>query len=292
MDGWIVLEFSLEVHGSCDEAAAALASMLGRGVLQKEGPEGCVITAYVPAAERDTLDIPALEEVVASLVPGEVKNVRVSGIEDRDWNLEWKRHYAPVRVGRSVVVVPSWEEFSVGKGDVVVRIDPGQAFGTGTHATTVMMMEMMENAWNMRPGWRPSVLDVGTGTGILAILAAKLGVSRAEAIDVDGFAVQAAQANLAMNGVETDVAVSNTPIERVDGRFQVVLANLDFPTIMSVWRPLVERVGAGGLLLLSGLLNDQAGAVVRLLEREAGLVLVHRREREEWVALEMVADER
>jgi ribosomal protein L11 methyltransferase len=206
------------------------------------------------------------------------------------WLEAWRPFARPVRYGR-VVVYPPWEpppwpdlppapEQTIagaagaagGGHDVLVALDAGRAFGQGNHATTGLMLEALTSALAgalgpgarrsnaIRPG--ASVLDVGCGSGVLAITAALLGAGRVVAIDVDDEAVRATGDNAARNGVSGLIEVSATPLDAVDGRYDLVLANILAPVLVELAPALVERVAPGGALLLSGLLASQAEQVL------------------------------
>ena len=197
--------------------------------------------------------------------------------EDRDWQAEWKAGIAPVTAGR-FLVVPTWlaRETSA-DGQLRILLDPGRAFGSGHHATTTQCLELLGEL-DVR-GAR--VLDVGTGTGILAIGAALLGAGEVVAVDVDPEAVEAARENAARNEVHLEAAVGSA--DR-DDRFDVVLANLVTDTIVALAGPLVARTRPGGVLIASGIADERAGRAVAALTA-AGLDDPHLVSRDGWTAL-------
>ena len=197
---------------------------------------------------------------------------------DRDWLAGWREGIRPVRAGR-VLVVPTWlrDEHGPGADDVLVELDPGVAFGSGHHATTRLCLLALQE--HLRPGQR--VLDVGCGTGILAIAAALLGAGEVEAVDVDPDAVQATGRNAAANGVEVaarlDSVAGATPAD-------VVLANLLTPTLHALAAPLVAAVRPGGVLVASGVAVERATGVGEALQA-AGGVPVGRADEDGWSML-------
>lgn len=212
-------------------------------------------------------------------------------VREEDWAHAWKKFYKPMRIGAHVVLKPSWEEFVPNPGDIVVELDPGMAFGTGLHPTTRLCVAALERT--VKPG--DVVLDLGTGSGVLAIVAAKLGASRIVATDIDPIAVAVAAENVARNGLATlpdgpldirlgsvpadltatvDVLVANILAEVLDGLFDSRYDNV----------PLAEPVAPGGVLVLSGIIADKAGLVLAALTRH-GLTLVDRLDEGDWVAL-------
>jgi ribosomal protein L11 methyltransferase len=203
-----------------------------------------------PTTGRTTLvtapDSPALRTVL-----GDRWTVRVLPADDSVHD-RWREWAQPVHVGR-LTVVPAWTDEPAG-GGVVVRIDPGRAFGHGAHPTTRAVLEQVV----ARVGPGVAVLDVGCGSGVLAVAAAALGAGRVVAVDLDDEAVRATRANAEANGV----AVSTTALADVEGRFDLVLANIGAATLVDLARPLTERLAAGGALVLAGLLADRRDDVL------------------------------
>jgi ribosomal protein L11 methyltransferase len=215
---------------------------------------------------------------------GAAAGPRAVSTPDDDWLRLWKRGFEPTPIGRRLVIFPSWRrrEAEAFADRVRVEVDPGMAFGTGTHETTRLCLEWLDEHWH-----GASLLDVGTGTGILAIAAALLEPSaRVVGVDVDALAVSIARDNAEINGVAGRVALDVCGPEAVAGEFDVVLANLTAEVILAVGGALVARTRRGGRLVLSGVLADQADGVAREIEA-AGLRLDGRREAGEWVALAM-----
>jgi ribosomal protein L11 methyltransferase len=211
---------------------------------------------------------------------------------DVDWAERWKEHFKPLPIGPRVWIVPSWEyDFRAPSGAVVITLDPGMAFGTGQHATTALCLELLE-AGLTEPGSR-RLLDVGCGSGILAIAAARLGCDEVLAIDNDPVAVSVAHENVAQNGVGEVVRASADDVAAVAQSFDWVVANIIAHTLIELARPLVERTRPGGSLVLSGVLTGQADEVIAAMgsaARELGRsppVVVDRRNRDEWIAVRL-----
>jgi len=186
-----------------------------------------------------------------------------------EWRDAWKRYFHVIRLTPRIVIVPSWESYQASAGDVVLDLDPGRAFGTGAHASTRLCLgELDELAAGGLPVER--FLDVGTGSGILAIAAAKLWpAARGVAVDVDPIAVGAARENLERNGIRS-VDASDDDVKGVAGTFDLVLANIQADVLESLAPALAARTQAGGALVLSGLLADQAEPVAEVFVK-AGL---------------------
>jgi ribosomal protein L11 methyltransferase len=189
----------------------------------------------------------------------------IAEVADRDWAEAWKRDLVPFAVGR-IWVRPSWIAAPAPPGLAEVVLDPGMAFGTGTHPTTALCLEALSRLLAERPG--ASVLDVGTGSGLLAIAARKLGAGRVAANDDDPVAVAAARENAARNGVELELG--GEPASAIPGAFDVVVANILANTLVELAPAVAPKVAPGGALLLAGLLQGQEDEVRRAY-REQGL---------------------
>ncbi len=206
-------------------------------------------------------------------------------IEEREWAEAWKEHFHPLRVGRRLVVAPSWREYGPGEGDVVIRLDPGMAFGTGHHPTTRMCLEQVEALAERGV----DVLDVGCGSGVLSIAAALLGARRAFGLDVEEAAVSVARANAAENGVADVVSAEagSLPHPRVgDGSYDLALANISARVVVELAPALARAARPGGVLVLSGFLLKDEDAVRRAYA-EAGGAVEQRQEDGDWVALRL-----
>lgn len=202
-------------------------------------------------------------------------------VEPHEWEEGWKAFYTLIRVGRRLVVCPSWTEYEAGPGEVVVRLDPGMAFGTGHHPTTRLCLAELER--RMRPGAR--VLDVGTGSGILAIAAAGLGASKVLGLDRDATACTVARRNVRANGAARPVRVVRGSIPRPDASgFDLVLANISAKVLTELASPLAEAMAPDGLLIASGVLEEQSESVAEAF-RGAGLRVDDVLVLEDWAVL-------
>lgn len=187
-----------------------------------------------------------------------------SPYKDIDWSRKWKRFIKPARVSyrkRAIIVGPSWKKLMKRPGDIVVRIDPGMAFGTGSHETTKTCLKaLLHFLWGGRLKPREAkVLDVGTGSGVLAIAAKKLGAGSVVAIDIDPLAIRVARANAKINRCK--ITLSETPVEGIKGSFDIVLANIISRELKRLSTPLVKRLKDGGFLVLSGVLAHEKDGV-------------------------------
>ena len=181
-----------------------------------------------------------------------------SAMPEEEWRDAWKRYFKVTRITRQVVVVPSWEKYSPAEGEVIVELDPGMAFGTGTHATTRAVLEDMQALADAGQRFE-RVLDVGAGTGILAIAAIKLWGASAVCIDNDQVALDACLDNAAKNGVSLEA--DKLSLADDGGSYPLVLANIQAHVLRELRQLLCDRVAPGGTLILSGILTPQAAAL-------------------------------
>jgi ribosomal protein L11 methyltransferase len=210
----------------------------------------------------------------------------VASIPDEDWLELWKVNFKPLRVGRHLVVAPTWEDVTRGPEDRIIWIDPGQAFGTGHHETTRLCLEWLEAWAEGEHDQGPKLLmDVGTGSGILAIAAALLGFDRILAMDNDPEALQVARENLTLNSVTNRIVLQLGTAAAIKSRFDVVIANIQALPLMDMAQSLVERLNDSALLVLSGILLEQKESVQSAFERE-GLKLCMVKDAGEWCLLE------
>ena len=205
-------------------------------------------------------------------------------LSHQEWAEAWKKHFHVLRIGQGVVIKPSWLTYSPAPGDVVVELDPGMAFGTGLHLSTRLCLQALEGL--IGPGMR--VLDLGTGSGILAIVAALMGAGQVVALDVDELAVKVATANTATNGVAERVQVELGSIERLPSNaapFELILVNIEVQVILElVSQGLLSRLASGGWFVGAGILENQADDVLAALAEE-GLCDIQVRQERDWVAV-------
>jgi ribosomal protein L11 methyltransferase len=207
-------------------------------------------------------------------------------VAEQDWSIAWRKHHRPLRVGPRSWVQPPWDEAPAAQGEARVVIDPGMAFGTGSHPTTALCLERLDELLAESPG--ADVLDVGTGSGIIALLAVKLGAGRVCGTENDPVALDAARRGAEMNGIAPSrIRWALADPDLLDGPpYDVVVANILLNTLIELAPAIARKVAPGGKLVLSGLLADQAG------EAEAayaalGLVPRARAERDGWVRVEL-----
>lgn len=201
-------------------------------------------------------------------------------IAGENWADSWKKFYKPFRAGKHIVIKPSWESFDAEPEDKIIEIDPGMAFGSGTHETTGMCMALLEE--NITGG--ETVIDVGTGSGILAIGAAMMGAGDVLAIDIDPDACRVAKENVAHNGVSETVRVQEgNLLDRVNESCDICVANIIADVILFFAAPLRSHIRPGGLFICSGIVAER-GADVRAALLEAGYEILREEHKGEWVA--------
>lgn len=210
----------------------------------------------------------------------------VAILKEEDWANSWKVNFKPTRIGKRLVIKPTWEEFTAASGDVILELDPGMAFGTGTHATTRLCLESLETLVFQENAFQVNriVLDVGCGSGVLGIAAALFGADKVIAIDIDPIAITVTRENAAINNVGGIVTASETPLAEIKGQHAIVLANILAEELVKMSASLTEKVAAGGFLILSGILTEREEFVIAGFSRQS-LTLHSVARQEEWCCI-------
>ncbi len=224
-----------------------------------------------------------LSELSANLSPDSGYGTLVletRSVDDQDWTGVWKKYFKPFRVSERLVIKPTWEPYTPEENDLIIEIDPGMAFGSGTHETTGMCLSLLESV--IRGG--EEIIDVGTGSGILAIGAALLGAGHVLAVDIDPDAVKVAQDNVLHNHVENAVSVrQGNLLDRVSDVCDICVANIISDVIISFAAPLMKHIRPDGLFICSGIVTLRSEEVARALET-AGYTILKKITRGEWTA--------
>ena len=240
------------------------------------------LRAWLPSADDNSRSAAArLRRELRTLGDAVVRPLRARTVRDAAWAAAWKRHFRVLRVGRRLVLRPSWRRFRPRRDDVVIELDPGQAFGTGQHATTRLCLETLEE--RIAPG--ANVLDVGCGSGVLSIAAALLGASQVDAINIDQAAVRTTTENAARNGVEALVRVAEGSLgeawpyaEPVSRRYDLVLANLSARLVRELAQPIVAALRPASVALVSGIVAEEEAACGEAITAAGGQVRERRGE--------------
>lgn len=206
-------------------------------------------------------------------------NLSMQGVKEEDWAENWKQYYKPFRLGAHMVVKPTWETWDEQEGDLMIEIDPGMAFGTGTHETTAMCVGLIEKYYH-----GGTLLDVGTGSGILAIAAARLGARGIVAVDIDPDAVRVARENVAHNSLSDAISVREGDLlQGLSQRFDFAVANILAPVICMLAAPLKQHLLPGGRFICSGIIAEAEEDVNAAL-RSAGYAIDEVLHKGDWVA--------
>ncbi|WP_160670837.1 50S ribosomal protein L11 methyltransferase [Clostridium sp. C8-1-8] len=198
-------------------------------------------------------------------------------MKEEDWANNWKQYYKPTKIGKNIVIKPIWEEYQVTKDELVVEIDPGMAFGTGTHETTRMCVEALEN--NVKEN--SVVFDIGTGSGILAIVASKLGAKHVVGVDLDPVAVDSAKENVGFNNLNNIEILEGNLLDVVSGKADIVVANIIAEIICVLVDDVKKAMNQGGLFITSGIIHDRRQMVIDKLEA-SGFEIVEVNKDGEW----------
>lgn len=280
----------LEVSVNVDnEAAEAVAEVFSRyayhGVVIEADPECAnpvVVRAYLAADDQLRAKKRRVEEALWHL--GQIWPIPKPAFRptvEADWAEAWKTQLSVLHIGQHIVIRPSWLDYDATQKDVVIDLDPGMAFGTGLHPTTRLCLETLEKL--VQPGTR--VLDLGTGSGILAIAAAKLGARSVTAVDNDPVAVKTARENVTANGVQEIVNVARGSLGNVAGHYNLVVVNILARVIVEMLQEgLGTRVRPGGKMVAAGIIIDQEAQVVEALV-QGELAQSERQQRGDWVCL-------
>jgi ribosomal protein L11 methyltransferase len=296
-DAW--LEFSVSVEPEAVESVSAAFAEFGQGVALEQAVESSrdgdvielpadapvTVKTYLPLVDPELEWRKAqLEKAVWAL--GKLRQVgplRLRMLHETDWANAWKDYFFVHRVGERTVIVPSWREseFSARQGDVVLLLDPGMAFGTGLHPTTRLCLRASEEL--LQPGQR--VLDVGAGSGILSIAAARLGAASVEAVEIDPVAAEACRANVERNSVGHIVAVRSGTLESAPPEpFDLLLANITIRALLELHPLLHASLRPGGIAVLSGVLAERVEELLEVL-RASGWQHVRTDQEQDWVAV-------
>lgn len=254
--------------------------LIDEGILNADKTRGAV-SIYIPDDKNYNDYVAFLRERFSA--EGISAEMKLMGVDEEEWSTAWKKYYHPIRVGERLVVVPAWEKYDEEPSDIVVKMDPGMAFGTGTHETTRLVCGLIEKY--LKPGER--MLDVGTGSGILSICASKLGAKECYAYDIDPVAVRVARENCKDNGCDNiicDVSDLLANVYTGGGHYDFAVANIVADIIIRMAPDIGNYLKKGAYLITSGIIERYAPDV-RAAMAEGGFTLVDEAMESDWVAM-------
>jgi ribosomal protein L11 methyltransferase len=228
-------------------------------------PDFVTVKTYLPVdntTERRRNQIDIGVRLVAHLAT--ISPLKEKYVEEEDWQNAWKEHFHPLRIGRHLVICPTWRTVETSESDILIHLDPGMAFGTGHHPTTRTCMEILER--DTKPGDR--ILDVGCGSGILSVVAVKVGATSALGLEIDPVATRAGEENVRINGIEDKVQIvqGTLPSPLAEARsFDIVAANISAKVVTDLAQHLIDSVAIGGKLIAGGIIEPHVEDVTKAL---------------------------
>jgi len=246
---------------------------------------GVVMKAYLPVTSFLAETVEGIKEAINNLVTYDIdlglNAVTISEVNEEEWATAWKKYYHPVKISERFTIVPTWEEYEpVSSDELIIELDPGMAFGTGTHPTTVLCIQALEKMVKKDD----KIVDVGTGSGVLSIASALLGASHIEALDLDEVAVRSAIENVELNKVQHIVNVSqNNLLDGITEQQDLVVANILAEVIMSFTDDVATALKPGGIFISSGIISQKKDDVKEALI-ESGFEIIETMLMEDWVA--------
>jgi len=286
MKRWLAIELFI-LKGFGEAVSNFLMEQGAAGVEELEGDSRWErLRTYFPQNGKEKKVLRALRRYLKSLqriTPGIPRSkIETVSIPEQDWGENWKRFFKPVQVTSKFWVKPPWSRIRLKRDQIPIDITPGMAFGTGTHASTHLCIQALEERIKKK---ELSVLDVGTGSGILSIVAAKLGAKEVWGIDIDGAAVENARENVGLNHVSDIVKIREGSIGDLQKKFDVVVANIDLKSLKRMKRSLLNHLKDHGVLILSGLLEGEKEGLCEYYLETGLLQWIKDAQEGEWVCL-------
>ncbi len=276
LDNGLLIEDANEI----DQMKTCYGELIDEKMKNADRSRGAV-SIYVPEDKNPADYVSFIKERLGSVGIG--YEISLEGMKEEDWANSWKKYFKPVRIGKRLVVVPTWEKYEPSSNDIILEMDPGMAFGTGTHETTRLCATLIEE--NMVPGAK--VLDIGTGSGILAIAASKLGAESVYAYDIDPVAVRVAQENCSVNhctNITCGISDLLAGVQYPEGGYDFICANIVADIIVRLSGDIAKYMKGGALLAVSGIIDTQADRVRNALEA-GGLTYIKTSAENDWNAM-------
>lgn len=248
--------------------------------------EGVIVKAYLPVNSFLGETVDGIKELINNLVEYDIdlgaNKVTISEVNEEEWATAWKKYYHPVKISEQITIVPTWEEYTpVSSDEKIIELDPGMAFGTGTHPTTILCIQALEK--RVKPGMH--IIDVGTGSGVLTIAAAKYGAEEILALDLDEVAVNSAKINCKLNKVHDKVTIKqNDLLKGVEAEADIIVANILAEVIVRFTDDVERLLKPGGLFISSGIIKQKRAEVEEAIVN-SGLVIDEVVTMEDWVSI-------
>ncbi|MFZ4451974.1 50S ribosomal protein L11 methyltransferase [Salibacterium aidingense] len=285
----VVIEDSADVYQTWDGAEDEIIELNDSDYPE----EGVILKSYFPASSFVAETVEEMKQSINDLLLHNIdlgrNEVSLTEIEEEDWAHAWKQYYKPVNITETLTIVPTWEHYTPGsKDEKVIELDPGMAFGTGTHPTTVLCLQVLEQ--ELTGG--EHVIDVGTGSGVLAIGAAKFNASKVLALDLDQTAVDVARENAAYNHTGDCITVKqNNLLDHENGQADVVVANILADIIIRLAPDAWKSLKPEGIFIASGIISGKKKEVIEVLQEE-GFEIKETKDMEDWAAVTAVKKDR
>ena len=292
-NGVSIMRWTQLTVATSQEAVDAVSNYLfelnANGIEVKEdstSPQSAVkLISYFRTDDVDSDRVQAVQKFLAQLpeigMNPHPAEVWLSDVEEEDWSAKWRSGFQPRRIGKRLVIAPTWHELTPNESEILIRLDPGMAFGTGHHPTTQVSMELLEKV--IRKG--DIAADIGTGTGILSIAAAKLGAARVDAVDIDGKVMPVASENLLRNGVEPIVHLKQGDgLNALCGTYHLIISNTLSEVILPMIPHCPQFLKSEGKVVLSGIMGKEAGEIEIVL-RANGFQCIEIQEQDCWVGI-------
>ncbi|NMB28325.1 MAG: 50S ribosomal protein L11 methyltransferase [Tissierellia bacterium] len=253
--------------------------------LIKQDYEEVIIKGYFPESE-DLIDkIELIRDNIEKNPPGNLNKslgeVTITEVYEKDWAEAWKKYYKPIKIGEEIVIKPTWEDYEKTDGEIVIELDPGMAFGTGTHETTTMCIEALENYVKEND----IVYDIGCGSGILSIVAVKLGAKKVIGVDLDELCTRVSKENIILNKVEDLIEIKQgNLLDVVHGKADIIVSNIIAEVIADMIDSLKDYLKRGGIFIASGIIIEKVDIVEKRLI-ENGFKVLDTKVMGEWVSI-------